>query len=104
MAGPMVTCVSGYSSFTASASTWAASWRSSSRASPESRVTMATDASVSMVVARSRTTPSIRIASAALASPLPMLAATSAPVTGPSKDRIEPSGSVIRGMSFPSRG
>jgi hypothetical protein len=46
----------------------------------------------------STTRPSTRPASAALRRPAPMLAATWSTVTGASKVRVLPSGSVITGM------
>ncbi len=57
-------------------------------------VTMATGASWSIVWLVSTTLPSTLPASAALASPGPIEAATSATVTGPGNWRCEPSGSV----------
>src|SRR5258708_36220486 len=49
----------------------------------------------SIIVARSRGLPSSLIATAALASPGPMEAASSAPLTGPENSRRAPSGKVI---------
>src|SRR5579883_396546 len=74
--------------------TWAASWRRISRDSGLSRVRIATRTSWSRRKARPLSAPSTLIASAALARPGPIAAATSAPVTGPGKLRILPSGRV----------
>ena len=72
----MVTCVPGYSACTASASTWAVSWRISASASGSRRVTNTTAASWSMAADRSVSVPSSFIASAARASPGPISAAS----------------------------
>ena len=74
--------------------TWAASWRKTSTPSGISRVMIATAASRSTSVARSRGLPSIRTAIAAFARPGPIAAAISAPVTGPANSRRLPSGRV----------
>ena len=79
--------MSGYSSLTASAITCAASWRRISSPSGISRVMIATAASRSITVARSRGLPSTLTAIAALASPGPIAAAISAPVTGPANSQ-----------------
>ena len=74
--------------------TWAASWRKISSPSGISRVMIATAASRSITLARSRGLPSILTAIAAFASPGPIAAAISAPVTGPANSRRLPSGRV----------
>src|SRR5262245_25953752 len=51
-----------------------------------------------MTVARSRVSPSILTASAALAKPAPIDCAISSPVTGLSNDLVFPSGRVMVGM------
>ncbi len=94
----MVTWVPGYSDCTASASTWAVSWRISASASGSRRVTKATAASRSIGRDRSTSSPSSCMARAARARPGPIDAASSVPVTGASKRRTEPSGRVMAGM------
>ena len=77
----MVTWVSGQSSCTASAMTWAASWRISSSAAGSRAVTMARLTSRSMGWERSESRPSMVTAKAAFSSDFEMSAATCAPVT-----------------------
>ena len=98
MAGPMVTCVSGKSSNTASAITCAQSWRSNANAASSLAVTSATTASVSIGRDRSHSSPSTTASNAAFANPWPISLAIVAAVTGPSYDRTDPSGSVIFGI------
>ncbi len=66
-------------------------------------VTIASVASASMRWLVSTSRPLTFPASAARASPAPMLRATSATVIGPSKVRWAPSGSVTTGTGSPSR-
>jgi len=70
-------------------------WRSSSSASGSRDVTMPILASRSTTWERSIILPSTRIASAALARPGPIADAISAPLTGLSNCRTEPSGKEI---------
>ena len=78
--------------------TWAASWRSNASPSSSLAVTMDTWASSSMTAARSLIAPFTRMASAALARPGPMSAASPVPETGPSNVRTLPSGNVMATM------
>ena len=73
--------------------TWAASWRISSRASGSRSVRIAISVPSGSGAARSRSSPSTRIASAALAKPGPIASAASAPLAPSSSSSGVPSGS-----------
>src|SRR5258706_5918153 len=103
MTGPMVTCASGKSSFTAYASRCAVEWRMSSRPSGSLAVTIATLASEPTAWLMSTSLPSTLPPSAALARPGPIEAAISPTVTGLSYFRTDPSGRVMLTMSAPKR-
>src|SRR5215813_9018885 len=90
----MVTWVPGHSDCTASASTWAASWRISSRARGSSRLTNSIFASRSIGSARSASAPSSAIATVRLASDGEIALATSKPVMPLGYSRRAPSGKV----------
>ena len=96
--GPIVTCASGNSSLTAYARRCAVEWRITSRPSASRSVTIARWTSPAMQWLVSTKRPSTFPASAAFARPAPIDAATSATVTGASKLRMDPSGSVMFGM------
>src|SRR3954451_13013356 len=93
MGGPIEIFASGQRSSTDSASTCAASWRISSRASGLRSVTISIDSPPASGAERSRSSPFPLMASAALASPEPIAAAASAPVAPPPSSSEEPSGS-----------
>src|SRR5256714_1380475 len=90
----MVTCVPGHNDCTASASTWAASCRISSKARASSRAMNSIFASCSIGSARSVTTPSSAIATVRLASEGEMPLAMSSPVVSLGNSRVAPSGKV----------
>src|SRR3954464_2423147 len=90
----MVTWVPGHSVCTASASTWAQSWRISSSARGSSRLISSILASASMGSSRSETTPSSAIATVRLASDGEMPLASSRPVMLLAYSRRAPSGKV----------
>src|SRR6266478_6676046 len=90
----MVTWVPGHSDCTASASTWAASWRISSSARGSSRLTNSILASCAIGSARSASAPSSAIATVRLASDGEIALATSKPVMPVGYSRRAPSGKV----------
>ena len=94
MTGPMVTCVPGHSSCTASASTCALSCRINSSASGSSREMNLMPALAVIGSAMSASLPSSAMATVRLASDLAMLSATSLPVVPDLKGRLLPSGNV----------
>ena len=99
MAGPIVTWVSGHNSLTASANTCAASCRSSSRPSSESRVMISTSDVVvdgARQIVQDRHRPAMQ--PHLLRDSWPIPAAISAPLVLASKLRTDPSGRVIFGM------
>ena len=100
----MVTCVPGHSPCTASASTWAASWRISSRARGSSRERNSSLASASSVSDRSESTPSRIMATVRLARLGEMDFAMSRPDTPGSNGRLLPSGKVTEIMGLGSSG
>ena len=102
MTGPIVTCVSGKSSLTASAKICAQSWRIKSTPSSSEAVKTAISQSLSITVAKSTASPLILSAKAFFASDFEIDWAKAMPVKGSSNCRLAPSGrvSVIIFYSF----
>src|SRR4051794_2365054 len=94
MAGPIAYLAPGNSRVTASARTCAVEWRNTSRPSTVFGVTSCNSVSCASGRDRSIHSPSALAASAALARPSPIDAATSPAVVPDGYSRLEPSGSV----------